>query len=57
MWQSIEYKDDMLEEIINMTVEEYGPENDISQKEFIEHEYFQNPMGHAYMKLDRKSVV
>lgn len=51
MWQSIEYKDDMLEEIINMTVEEYGPENDISQKEFIEHEYFQNPMGHAYMKL------
>lgn len=51
MWNTIEYSKNMLSEIIDMTIENYGENNDISKKEFIEHEYFENPEGDAYIKL------
>lgn len=34
MWKSIEYSKEKLNEIIEMTVEYYGKDNDISQKAF-----------------------
>lgn len=51
MWKSIKYTDDRLEEIIDMTIEYYGEDNDISQKPFLKHEYFNNPCGNAHIKL------
>lgn len=51
MWKSINYSDNMLTEMLEMTVENYGKDNDISKKDFIQHEYFKNPCGKAYIKL------
>lgn len=51
MWKSIEYSKEKLNEIIEMTVEYYGEDNDISQKAFLEHEYFENGAGEAFIKL------
>lgn len=51
MWKSIEYSKEKLNEIIEMTVEYYGEDNDISQKAFLEHEYFENGAGKAFIKL------
>lgn len=51
MWKTIEYTDDRMPEMLNMTIEYYGEDNDISKREFIEHEYFGNPTGRAAIKL------
>ena len=51
MWESIAYTSDKLQEMLEMTEEYYGPDNDISRREFIEHEYFENIAGNAYIKL------
>lgn len=59
MWESIEYAENILDEIMDMTIENYGRDNDISKKNFITHEYFQNPAGNAYIKLayDKENSV
>lgn len=51
MWKSMNYASNRMDEMIEMTIENYGEDNDISKREFIEHEYFQNPSGDAFIKL------
>lgn len=51
MWKTIEYTGDIMPEILDMTIEYYGKDNDISKCEFIEHEYFGNLAGKAVIKL------
>lgn len=51
MWKSIIYTADKLQEMLEMTEEYYGADNDISKREFVEHEYFANNAGNACIKL------
>lgn len=51
MWKSIEYTQENLSEVIDMTIEYYGEDNDISKRKFLEHEYFENNAGNAFIKL------
>lgn len=51
MWKHMQYSSDYLSEILKMTREEYGPENDISNLDFLEHQYFENPAGDAVIDL------
>lgn len=55
----IEYTDDRMPKMLHMTIEYYGEDNDISKREFIEHEYFGNPIGKTVIKLvyDEKNQV
>lgn len=49
MWKIIKYQENKKNEMIDMTVEYYGKKNDISDEKFIEHQYFKNPEGNAYI--------
>lgn len=51
MWKIIDYLTKYFDEMLNMTIEYYGSDNDISNKEFIKHEYFENPFGDAFVKI------
>ncbi len=51
MWKSINFSQDKLQDMLSMTREYYGDDNDISKEDFIQHEYFQNPAGDAFVKL------
>lgn len=50
MWKNVKYDDNHLNEIIDMTKEYYG-DIEISDIEFIKHEYFKNPVGNALIRL------
>ncbi|NLD47752.1 MAG: GNAT family N-acetyltransferase [Clostridiaceae bacterium] len=51
MWKNKTYTHDFLDEMIDMTVENYGLQEAISHKEFVQHEYFENPAGDALIEL------
>lgn len=51
MWEIVDYKQKYLQEMLEMTIENYGIQNDISNLTFIKHEYFSNPDGEAFIKL------
>ena len=51
MWNAIEYDKRYLNEMLKMTVEQYGAENDIADQNFLMHEYFENPAGDAVISL------
>lgn len=51
MWRRIDYKEEYLDDMIEMTIENYGTEETISHKEFVKHEYFENPAGDAIIEL------
>ena len=51
MWNAIEYDNCYLGEMLQMTVEQYGSENDIADQNFLMHEYFENPAGDAVISL------
>lgn len=51
MWKAIEYDNRYLGEMLQMTVEQYGSENDIADQNFLMHEYFENPAGDAVISL------
>ena len=51
MWKSINYSKDKLQEMIDMTLDNYGEQESISHIEFVNHEYFENPSGDAIVKL------
>ena len=52
MWKSEIIKDNTkLKAIAEMTERYYGPENDISNVNYLEHEYFKNPEGDALMNI------
>lgn len=51
MWEIIDYSEEHFKEMIEMTTAYYGKENDISNEDFIRHEYFKNPAGEPYVKF------
>lgn len=51
MWNIIDYQNKYFQEMLEMTIEYYGADNDISNCDFIRHEYFLNPVGEAFVKL------
>ena len=56
-WKPILFTQERFFELLEMTREYYGAENDISQGDFLRHEYFENPAGDALIDLavDRES--
>ncbi len=60
MWKNVTYSLKYLDEMIEMTIENYGPEETISNKAFVQHEYFENPVGDALIELaldEEKNVL
>lgn len=51
MWKNVTYNPEYLNDMIEMTIENYGPEETISNKSFVQHEYFENPVGDALIEL------
>lgn len=51
MWEIKNYEQNYFQDMMEMTREYYGAENDISDSGFIKHEYFSNPAGDAFIKL------
>ena len=51
MWVHKAYTSEYMNQILEMTREHYGPENDISNAEFLQHQYFSNHAGDAIIDL------
>lgn len=51
MWEPRTYDSGRFDDIIEMSVENYGTENDICDPEFLRHQYFENPAGDALIEL------
>ncbi len=51
MWKIIDYSGKLFSEMIDMTREYYGEDNDISHDAFIQSEYFENPIAAARIKF------
>lgn len=51
MWEKIEYNKKFLDEMLEMTAENYGKDEHIANKDFICHEYFRNPSGDPIISL------
>ncbi|MEG2021072.1 MAG: GNAT family N-acetyltransferase [Oscillospiraceae bacterium] len=51
MWKAVRYDDSYFDSIIDMSVENFGEENDICNKDFLKHQYFDNPVGSALIEL------
>lgn len=51
MWKDIKYSNEYFESMLEMTQSHYGSENVISQEDYIQHEYFENPTGDAVISL------
>ena len=50
LWNTINYEEKYLQEMIDMTYKYYG-DNDISNIDFVRHQYFDNPKGQAFITL------
>lgn len=51
MWKHKNFDMKYFQQMLSMTREQYGEENDISNKEFLLHQYFENPAGDALISL------
>lgn len=51
MWDHKTFSLDDFPAVLTMTREQYGPENDISNQDFLQHQYFENPAGDALIDL------
>lgn len=51
MWKPKTYTENDFDTVIGMELENYGPENDVSDAGFIRHQYFENPVGDALIEL------
>lgn len=51
MWEPRTYDPGRFDDIIEMSVENYGADNDICNPEFLKHQYFENPAGDALIEL------
>lgn len=51
MWEPQTYDSSRFDDIIEMSIENYGKENDICDPEFLKHQYFDNPAGDALIEL------
>ena len=51
MWDHKTFSSDDFPAILAMTREQYGVDNDISNEDFLQHQYFENPAGDALIDL------
>ena len=51
MWEPKTYDASRFNDIIEMSIENYGKENDICDSAFLKHQYFENPAGDALIEL------
>ena len=51
MWKCTEYEERYMQQILAMTLENYGEEDDISHADYLHHQYFENPSGDAVIEL------
>lgn len=51
MWKRVDYSSQYMDDILKMSLEQYGPENDISNSDYLQHQYFNNPSGDAVIAL------
>ena len=51
MWVSQTFDSSRFDDIIEMSIENYGAENDICDPEFLKYQYFDNPAGDALIEL------
>lgn len=51
MWEHKTYTGNDFDAVMEMGLENYGPENDVSDAGFIRHQYFENPVGDALVEL------
>lgn len=51
MWESKSYDHSYFNSIIDMSIDNYGPDNDICDPAFLKHQYFDNPAGDALIEL------
>lgn len=51
MWEHQNYDKSRFNDMIEMSIENYGAENDICDPAFLRHQYFENPAGDALIEL------
>ena len=51
MWKAISYDNSYFDKVIEMSIENFGTENDICDRAFLKHQYFDNPAGNALIEL------
>ncbi|RHC43828.1 MAG: GNAT family N-acetyltransferase [Oscillospiraceae bacterium] len=51
MWEPRTYDPSRFDDILEMSIENYGKENDICDPAFLKHQYFENPAGDALIEL------
>ena len=51
MWKHHKFSDEYFSQIITMTKEQYGENNDIAHEDFLHYQYFKNPAGDAIIDL------
>ena len=51
MWEPRTYDPSRFDDILEMSIENYGRENDICDPAFLKHQYFDNPAGEALIEL------
>ena len=51
MWESKTYDNSLFGEMLDMSLEHFGPNNDVCNVEFAKHQYFCNPSGDALIEL------
>lgn len=51
MWEPRTYDNSRFNEMIDMSLEYFGPDNDVCNVEFAKHQYFRNPSGDALIEL------
>lgn len=51
MWEPKAYDHSYFNSIIDMSIDNYGPDNDICDPAFLKHQYFENPAGDALIEL------
>ncbi len=51
MWEPRTYDSSRFDDMIEMSLEYFGPDNDVCDVEFAKHQYFHNPSGDALIEL------
>lgn len=51
MWEPKTYDPSRFDDMIEMSLEYFGPDNDVCNVEFAKHQYFRNPSGDALIEL------
>lgn len=51
MWEPRTYDSSRFDDMIDMSLEYFGPDNDVCNVDFAKHQYFHNPFGDALIEL------